>query len=230
MSSLASNLSVRVRSAIVFGALFLGTYCLSLLLSKNIFSLLLGAIFLFLLVVEWPQFCKKDRITWLLTPIYPIIPMIALIYLNHEYSHYDYLFPLYPFFISWAADTGGYIFGKRWGVHKLAPKISPKKSWEGLVGSIIFVLILNLLLIPLLLFGFFPVIKKVLIGSGLIGIIMFPVIFAVCALAGDLVESYLKRRAGIKDSGSIMPGHGGLFDRFDSVFFVGMGLCLYLFK
>ena len=126
-----NNLVLRVLTIVFGGGLFLGAYFLCPLL----FSLLLLGVGVFILFLEWPKLCAKSPFLWALTPLYPILPILALIYLNHAYRSVDILLPLYPFFISWAVDTGGYIFGKLFGKHKICPRLSPKKSWEGLFGG-----------------------------------------------------------------------------------------------
>ncbi len=111
----------------------------------------------------------------------------------------------------WANDSFAYLVGSRFGRHPLVPKISPKKSWEGLVGGILgSVLIwLVLALIPQT-----HVTWQVALVAG--------VACGVTGVVGDLVESRIKRGAGVKDSGNIMPGHGGLLDRSDSMLFVAI--------
>lgn len=109
------------------------------------------------------------------------------------------------FILLWANDTFAFLFGIALGKHKLFPSISPKKSWEGYIGGIISVVLVAYLMH--LLFADVELIHIVVIG----------LIVAVTGVFGDLVESMLKRSAGVKDSGKIMPGHGGLLDRFDAV-------------
>ena len=111
----------------------------------------------------------------------------------------------------WANDSFAYLVGSRFGRHPLVPKISPKKSWEGLVGGILgSVLIwLVLALIPQT-----HVTWQVALVAG--------VACGITGVVGDLVESRIKRGAGVKDSGNIMPGHGGLLDRSDSMLFVAI--------
>ena len=115
--------------------------------------------------------------------------------------------------VAWLADTGAYFTGVFFGKHKLCPKISPKKTVEGFVGGIVFDVLLSLLLS----YGYQPLFA----GEGrvnfpLVAIIAFFASFA--GTLGDLTASVLKRECGIKDYGKIMPGHGGVLDRFDSVF------------
>lgn len=105
---------------------------------------------------------------------------------------------------TWSADTVAYLVGSLIGRHKVAPRISPGKSWEGsIAGFVASAAVVGLLL------GAGPAAAVVAIGLG-------PV-----ALAGDLFESWLKRRAQVKDSGALLPGHGGVLDRIDSLLFVG---------
>lgn len=118
-------------------------------------------------------------------------------------------------FSVWGADTAAYVFGSLFGRHKLVPKLSPKKSWEGFIASVVF---------SILVWVVMPLIVNAISKSAANGITSFGVFGIVCGLltacaglAGDLFESYLKRRAGVKDAGTILPGHGGILDRFDSL-------------
>ena len=103
------------------------------------------------------------------------------------------------------ADIGGYVAGKLFGQHKLAPTISPGKTWEGLLGG----MALQLLLILGLMF-YMPEINALSLC-----LLVFPV--AIASVIGDLFESMLKRQRGIKDSSNLLPGHGGFLDRLDGV-------------
>jgi len=110
---------------------------------------------------------------------------------------------------TWASDTGAYLTGKYFGRNKLWPKISPKKTVEGSLGGIVFSVISSLILNIFLL-----------LNDQLVIIIWLAITIAVTGQIGDLVESALKRSKNIKDSGTILPGHGGVLDRFDSLIFV----------
>jgi phosphatidate cytidylyltransferase len=112
------------------------------------------------------------------------------------------------FFCTWAADTGAYFAGRAFGRRKLAPQVSPGKTWEGFAGGSLLAVITGALLAPYGT-GIGPV-----WGAGL------GLLISLVSVAGDLAESSLKRHCGVKDSGAILPGHGGVLDRFDSSLFV----------
>jgi phosphatidate cytidylyltransferase len=114
---------------------------------------------------------------------------------------------LFALFVVWGADTGAYFVGVRFGRRKLAPKISPGKTWEGFWGGLGLSLLLSAAAWPLL--G--------LAASQWPALAMITLVTALASVLGDLVESLLKRHAGIKDSSDLIPGHGGVLDRLDSV-------------
>ena len=109
------------------------------------------------------------------------------------------------FLLLWANDTGAYLVGSAFGKHRLMERISPKKSWEGFFGGMLFTLVVSRLL------------SESLGVVDVKGWIAVALIVTIAGTYGDLLESMLKRSVGFKDSGSIMPGHGGFLDRFDSV-------------
>ncbi len=131
-------------------------------------------------------------------------------------NQYTYEFILAMFILIWVNDSGAYILGSIFGKHKLFERISPKKTWEGSIGGFFSALgtsyFLSFWLTSLNIYEWF----------------IFATIVSVFGTYGDLVESHLKRRVGVKDSGRIMPGHGGMLDRFDSTFFVAPMIFLYL--
>lgn len=106
----------------------------------------------------------------------------------------------------WAYDTGAYLVGSRWARHKLSPKISPQKSWEGVLGGWALVLVMGLIL-------------SLWVRWGIIHAALLSVLISASAQLGDLFESKLKRLAGVKDSGVLFPGHGGMLDRIDGLLF-----------
>jgi phosphatidate cytidylyltransferase len=130
----------------------------------------------------------------------------ALVWLHHDGT----LGPRWTFFavaIVWAADTGAYFVGSRWGKRKLAPRISPGKSWEGLFGGLGATALLAVAAVPLLgvAWGQLP------------ALLVAALVTVAISVLGDLFESLLKRHAGMKDSSDLIPGHGGILDRIDSL-------------
>ena len=141
-------------------------------------------------------------------------------------TYYNYLLPLSVFVFLWANDTGAYCTGSLLGRHKLFPRISPGKSWEGSIGGGLLVIVVAALT------GWYetnysttdPILHLSIpqwIGLGLV--VMF------FGTWGDLVESLFKRTLGIKDSGNILPGHGGMLDRFDSSLMAMPASVVYLY-
>jgi phosphatidate cytidylyltransferase len=112
--------------------------------------------------------------------------------------------------ITWLQDTGAYFTGRALGRHKMAPTLSPNKTWEGAAGGVATSVLTALLLVPLL--GL-PVSYGAAVVLGLVG--------GVLGLVGDLAESFIKRQVAIKDLGALLPGHGGVLDRADSIMFTG---------
>lgn len=134
------------------------------------------------------------------------LPMLSgCIFLIGEYN---WPFALVPVLLIWANDIGAYMIGSQWGKHKIAPSISPGKSIEGTIGGGFITMISGIVMAM-----FWPDIPSLYIG-----VLSFATPFF--ALAGDLWESALKRHAGVKDSGKLLPGHGGILDRYDSLLFV----------
>ena len=115
-------------------------------------------------------------------------------------------------FVTWASDTAAYVIGSRFGRHKLAPKVSPGKSWEGVLGGVLAAILTSVLLFTATPF-YIPLVYWQLM--------LLAVVVGACGQLGDLVESLLKRNMGVKDSGNLMPGHGGVLDRIDSLIFSG---------
>ena len=130
---------------------------------------------------------------------------------------YHFVFPLAVFLFLWASDTGAYCFGSLLGRHRLFERISPKKSWEGSVGGAFVALAVSLLVAHY---------DHSLTAFQWLGFALVVVIFGTW---GDLVESLLKRQLGIKDSGRLLPGHGGMLDRFDSSLLALPAAVVYLY-
>ena len=116
--------------------------------------------------------------------------------------------------IVWLADTAAYFAGRSFGRRKLAPQISPGKTWEGVCGALVAVGVYALLLLPLARRAGYA---GAFTAGAIIGWIVFAMALAALSVVGDLHESLLKRRAGVKDSGAVLPGHGGVLDRTDAL-------------
>ncbi len=116
--------------------------------------------------------------------------------------------------VVWVADTAAYFTGRAFGRHKLAPAISPGKTWEGVYGALAAVAVYALVLAPFAPDTGYP---GSLAGIALALFVAFTLALAAISIVGDLFESLLKRHAGVKDSGSLLPGHGGVLDRVDAL-------------
>ena len=165
------------------------------------------------LVIIYPRSRKQlgGRLIKLGFGLLVLIPAyVALLYLRRHEAHVLLIALLVT--TIWAADVGAYFVGRQFGITKLAPHVSPGKSWAGLFGGIIVALIVGMICV---LIGqpagefFSPIIL-----STLTTIIAMTVLFSV---SGDLFESLIKREQGVKDSSSLLPGHGGVMDRIDSL-------------
>ncbi len=165
------------------------------------------------LVVQYP---KKVSL-WQAKPVRAILGFFVLIpmwvgFMTLKSQEHSALIIVYVMLLIWGADTGAYFAGKTWGKAKLAPNVSPGKSWAGFWGglattgliAVIFTFCINKWLRPMSVDDF-----------TLLAIITF--ITAIISVMGDLVESMMKRHRGIKDSSQLLPGHGGVLDRIDSM-------------
>lgn len=148
----------------------------------------------------------------LIGQVYIAVPLALAIRLtldstsSSSMTQFNGLLLLAIFIFIWVNDTGAYLVGSRWGKRRLAPSISPKKSVEGSIGGLLLVL-LSAVILRLLLFPELSWLRILLIAT----------VVAVFGTIGDLFESSLKRQAGVKDSGKLIPGHGGILDRIDSL-------------
>jgi len=165
------------------------------------------------LVIQYP----KQVSLWQAKPVRAVLGFLVLLpmwvgFMTLKSQPHSALIIIYVMFLIWGADTGAYFAGKTWGDKKLAPNVSPGKSWAGFWGglattgliAIIFTLSVNHWLQPMMMDDFI-----------LLAIITF--ITAIISVMGDLVESMMKRNRGIKDSSQLLPGHGGVLDRIDSM-------------
>jgi phosphatidate cytidylyltransferase len=144
----------------------------------------------------------------------PLVALVAIAWSNGTYNPYKVLG---LFIVIWVYDTGAYLVGTLFGKHKLFERISPKKTWEGAIGGGIIAVLTAVFLL-----------SKYLPFLSVWQWAMAAVLIVVFGTFGDLSESLLKRSAGVKDSGNILPGHGGILDRFDSALSASVVFWLYL--
>jgi len=168
----------------------------------NILAVLVAAVAT-LMFYEWTRIVRGWGAAWYMSGFfYALLPALALLWIRERDAHGLALL-IWSFIVTWSTDIGAYFAGRRFGKRKLAPAISPNKTVEGLYGGIAAATILG---------GAFALAT----GLGLPLLALAPVL-AVAAQGGDLFESGMKRRAGVKDSGTLLPGHGGALDRLDGL-------------
>lgn len=187
--------------------------------SENIQNVLIGYTLLLLITVV----LSKNEIT---------IEKVSILFIGVIYVGYGFYFfnkatleMQFPFVLSillmiWATDSGAYFVGRKWGKNKLFPVISPKKTIEGAIGGVVCSFLVAIIMYSTTeAFGDIPFLK----------VLFMSLIVSVMGQFGDLIESAIKRQFDIKDSGNILPGHGGILDRFDSMIFVFPMLHLLMF-
>ena len=149
---------------------------------------------------------SRSRWNFGLAGIFVFIPAwIALVVVHDERAGPYWV--LFVLVLIWGADSGAYFAGRRWGKRKLAPYVSPGKTWEGVLGACVVTFVLAII------GGLILEIPR----SRLMSFVMLCLVTTLFSIVGDLLESMLKRRAGVKDSGHTLPGHGGVLDRIDSL-------------
>lgn len=151
----------------------------------------------------------ENRNIKLLAGAFVIVPAwVALVQIHDENHVHGHIWALLALLIVWAADIGAYFSGRQFGRRKLAPQISPGKTWAGAWGALVAGVLV------LLIGGWLLGVR----GAPMLGLAVLAVVTVTASIVGDLLESLMKRHAQMKDSGSLIPGHGGLMDRLDSVF------------
>ena len=197
------SLAALVMAVVALVAAFLGGYVFAILV-----AVAAGAMF-----VEWRRMTAGWGAGWMVAGFaYALVPALALLWLRDR-APQGLELVFWVFIVTWTTDIGAYFAGRAIGGPKLAPAISPNKTWAGLAGG--------------------------MVSAGLAGwawteYVMLPAaliwlapVFAVAAQGGDLFESWLKRRCGAKDSGTMLPGHGGILDRLDGLVVVATLTALF---
>jgi phosphatidate cytidylyltransferase len=175
--------------------------------SYVLFAALVWWLFSFYLVVRYPAgtgFLQRHALARTVAGLLVIVPMWLGLSLIHSIPGPAYV--LIVMLLVWGADTGAYFAGRRFGRHKLAPRVSPGKSWEGVIGGLVMTVVVAAVASWLL---------QPLMGAPLF--IMLSLVTVAFSILGDLQESMFKRMVDLKDSGGLLPGHGGVLDRIDSL-------------
>lgn len=209
---------VVVRS--ISGTVFILVMLAGLLLDRFLFATLVGFIGVGM-IWELVAMCKSKKLLACWIP-YIILSVAVLFFLGFPGGEFSGKLLLAFFIMIWSSDVGafcvGSLLGQKAGSRKLAPSISPNKSWVGFWGGLVFTVAAGVILHYTGMLAF-PVVHCVVLA-------VIVHCFGVC---GDLMESALKRYCGVKDSGNLIPGHGGLLDRFDSTLLAVPAGALYLF-
>ena len=211
------------KKKIVFVILGLFLYLLLALISYGVLDIVYGLwVFLVFPIVVGIQLFEKE-INWFnIGSVFTGYFYVAVPFgLLNSFFTFSYSEPFSGFLliamlvIVWCNDIFAYLAGSFFGKHKLFERVSPKKTWEGFIGGLAFAMLSAYLL------SFFS--NSLMVSEWL----LLALIIVVTATIGDLSESMLKRSAGVKDSGSLMPGHGGVLDRFDAVLFATPFVFIY---
>ncbi|MDH2998715.1 phosphatidate cytidylyltransferase [Pasteurellaceae bacterium LFhippo2] len=161
---------------------------------------------------SWSKSVSAKFIFGICTLLPFLIGTLALrFYQYNQDEHLGTYLILYVFLLVWGADSGAYFAGRAFGKRKLAPKVSPGKSWEGAIGGVI--------TSGIIAFIFLQVAPNNMLGSDIstAGFVVLSIVTVMVSILGDLSESMFKRQSGIKDSSNLIPGHGGILDRVDSL-------------
>jgi phosphatidate cytidylyltransferase len=184
------------------GAILVMIALLAAYVGRDIFAVLV-AVVATAMFYEWTRLARGWGPAWYVSGfVYAVLPALALLWIRERDAN-GFALLIWTFIVTWSTDIGAYFAGRRFGKRKLAPAISPNKTVAGLIGGMAAATLCG---------GAWA------LGSGLgKPILAFPPLFASAAQAGDLFESWMKRRAGVKDSGNLLPGHGGVLDRLDGL-------------
>ena len=194
-----AGLLVRALSAVVLGPLLLAAVWYGYPWID-----LIAALAAPVMIFEWTRLTRGAPVLRVLAWAYGLAALLALLWLRHQPA-FGRETILWVLICIWATDIGAYFVGRTAGGAKLAPRISPGKTWSGLIGGMAWAAVASA--VTGYAFGLGETVHLALAGAAL----------AVFGQAGDLLESAAKRRAGVKDSGRLIPGHGGLLDRIDGL-------------
>lgn len=199
----------RISYSMVFVPLLLvcGYYFDSSLVRSISYVAMVFWLFAFVWIVRYPGTCLwSSRVSrTLLGVVFLLAFWLSLVQLKSLELGNQWLLQL--LLIVWSADVGAYFAGRRFGKRKLAPNVSPGKTWEGVIGGAVTVALVSVLFASIMELN----------ASALVYFVVLSLVVGLLSVMGDLFESMLKRHVGMKDSGTILPGHGGVLDRIDSL-------------
>ncbi|QIT36233.1 phosphatidate cytidylyltransferase [Wolbachia endosymbiont of Brugia pahangi] len=204
-----NNFIIRILSSVVILFIFsFSTYFSDLSFYLLIFSIAVLSSF------EWYNLTQGNRILYVFALLLIALPNASLIYLyNLPQGKYALVWLILTI---WSIDITAYLFGKNFGGARVCPIISPDKTWSGFLGAILAGIVCTIF--GSILFGLFSILYSPIIGFTI----------ALLAQLGDFTESLIKRVYNVKDSGSIIPGHGGILDRMDSFIFTSPLIAIYI--
>ena len=193
-----------------FGAIYVVIMWYGTAFSEKTFQILFLILGLWSIYEMWKLRKGKTKLVAILIVVIPffIIQLFGMTDTSHPEMPFNPSIVLLMFVLTWTFDSFAYLVGKKFGKNKILPSISPKKSWEGFFGGFVFCILASSL-------SFF-LFKEYFNHISTLSYILITIILPFSATTGDFIESFYKRKAGVKDSGTIIPGHGGILDRMDA--------------
>ena len=194
----------------VFGAIYVVIMWFGTAYSERTFQILFLILGLWSIYEMWKLRKGKTKLVAILIVVIPffIIQLFGMTDTNYPEMPFNPSIILLMFVLTWTFDSFAYLVGKKFGKNKILPSISPKKSWEGFFGGFVFCILASSL-------SFF-LFKEYFNHISTLSYTLITIILPFSATTGDFIESFYKRKAGVKDSGTIIPGHGGILDRMDA--------------
>lgn len=220
LAEIGDNQPQKIIGTIAGAFLFASTAAVaSKMLSASILLINIPVLFIVFIAELYTKAANpfKNIAFTLLGVFYVALPFSLLNYITTYTNTYSYEIIFGFFFILWSNDTGAYLTGSAIGKNKLFPRVSPGKSWEGSAGGAVFSYV-----VAYIISGWYTSITR-------IDWMVIATILIVIGTLGDLVESLLKRSINVKDSGTLLPGHGGILDRFDSLILASPFVFAYLY-
>ena len=177
-----------------------------------LFTIAYLVVLMFLYVFSYPKY-RPEQVFAAFLGVFYVSVMLSFIYQTRQLAQNGEYLVWLIFLCSWGCDTSAYCVGKLCGKHKMTPILSPKKTWEGAIGGVVGAAVITFL------YAFALKDAMQTDGTAMLMLVLIAAVGAVISMVGDLTASAIKRHYEIKDYGKLIPGHGGILDRFDSVIF-----------